>query len=50
VNTIRNGRPRRARLAAVGAYAPERVVTNADLERVVDGNTIVRYEPLGMAA
>jgi 3-oxoacyl-[acyl-carrier-protein] synthase III len=36
VNAPRNGRPRRARLAAVGAYAPERVVTNADLERTVD--------------
>lgn len=33
---VRNGRPRRARLAAVGAYAPERVVTNAELAERVD--------------
>lgn len=32
----RNGRPGRARLAALGAYVPERVVTNADMERQVD--------------
>ena len=30
--SVRNGRPGRARLAAVGAYAPERVVTNAEME------------------
>lgn len=33
---IRSGVARRARFAAVGAYVPERVVTNADLERMVD--------------
>ncbi len=32
----RNGRPGRARLAALGAYVPDRVVTNADMERQVD--------------
>lgn len=32
----RSGVARRARFAAVGAYVPERVVTNADLERMVD--------------
>lgn len=36
MTVIRNGHPRRARLAALGAYAPERVVTNAELERTVD--------------
>lgn len=35
--TVRNGAaPRRARLAALGHHVPERVVTNADLERQVD--------------
>jgi len=33
---VRSGAPRRARLAALGAHVPERVVTNADLERMVD--------------
>jgi 3-oxoacyl-[acyl-carrier-protein] synthase III len=33
---VRAGGPRRARLAALGAHVPERVVTNADLERMVD--------------
>lgn len=28
--------PRRARLAALGYYVPERILTNADLEQVVD--------------
>jgi 3-oxoacyl-[acyl-carrier-protein] synthase-3 len=36
VISVRNGRATRARLAALGAYAPERVITNADLERHVD--------------
>jgi 3-oxoacyl-[acyl-carrier-protein] synthase-3 len=30
--SVRNGRPGRARLAALGAYVPERVVTNAETE------------------
>ncbi len=34
--SVRNGRPGRARLAALGAYAPERVVTNAEIEARVD--------------
>ncbi len=33
---IRNGSGRRARLAALGAYVPERRLTNADLEKMVD--------------
>ncbi len=33
---VRNGAPGRARLAALGAYAPERVVTNAEIETRVD--------------
>jgi 3-oxoacyl-[acyl-carrier-protein] synthase-3 len=33
---IRNGRRARARLVAVGAHVPEKVLTNADLERMVD--------------
>jgi 3-oxoacyl-[acyl-carrier-protein] synthase-3 len=33
---VRSGAPRRARLAALGAHVPDRVVTNADLERIVD--------------
>src|SRR2546429_9898710 len=33
---IRNGKGRRARLAALGAYAPERVMTNAEIESMVD--------------
>jgi len=33
---MRNGAPGRARLAAVGAYVPERVVTNAELERTLE--------------
>ncbi|HJZ61371.1 MAG TPA: beta-ketoacyl-ACP synthase III [Miltoncostaeaceae bacterium] len=33
---IRNGKGQRARLAALGAYAPERVMTNAELERMVE--------------
>jgi 3-oxoacyl-[acyl-carrier-protein] synthase-3 len=33
---VRNGSGRRARLAALGAYFPERVLTNADLEAMVD--------------
>lgn len=33
---VRNGTPRRARLVSVGAYVPEQVVTNADIERNVD--------------
>lgn len=32
----RSGVPARARLAAVGAYVPERVVSNVDLEAMVD--------------
>jgi 3-oxoacyl-[acyl-carrier-protein] synthase III len=36
VISVRNGAPGRARLAALGAYAPERVVTNRDLEQRVD--------------
>ena len=28
--------PRRARLAALGYYAPEHTLTNADLEKIVD--------------
>lgn len=34
--SVRNGVAPRARLAAVGAYVPDRVVTNSDLERQVD--------------
>lgn len=34
--SVRNGAPGRARLAALGAYAPERVVTNAEMESMVD--------------
>ena len=34
--SVRNGRPGRARLAALGAYVPERVVTNAEMEERVD--------------
>ncbi len=34
--TARNGHPRRARFAAVEGYVPERVLTNAELERMVD--------------
>ncbi len=33
---VRNGRPHRARLVAVDAHIPERVLTNADLEKMVD--------------
>lgn len=33
---VRSGAPRRARLVALGAHVPERIVTNADLERMVD--------------
>jgi 3-oxoacyl-[acyl-carrier-protein] synthase-3 len=33
---IRNGRPRRARLVALGAQVPERVVTNEEMAQVVD--------------
>ena len=33
---VRSGAPRRARLAALGAHVPERVVTNADLASIVD--------------
>lgn len=33
---VRNGRPRRARLAAIGSYVPERVLSNADLEEMVE--------------
>jgi 3-oxoacyl-[acyl-carrier-protein] synthase-3 len=37
VISVRNGAtPGRARLAALGAHVPERVVTNADMERQVD--------------
>ena len=36
VISVRNGRPGRARLAALGAYVPERVVTNAEMEERVD--------------
>lgn len=35
---VRNGRRPRARLAAIGAYAPERVVTNAEIAQAVDTN------------
>ena len=34
--SVRNGRPGRARLAALGAYVPDRVVTNAEMEERVD--------------
>ena len=34
--SARNGSPARARLAALGGYAPEQVVTNADIARRVD--------------
>ena len=34
--SVRNGRPTRARLAALGAYVPERVVTNAEMEDRLD--------------
>lgn len=33
---IRNGKGQRARLAAIGAHIPERKLTNADLEAMVD--------------
>ena len=33
---IRNGKGQRARLAAIGAHIPERTLTNADLEKMVD--------------
>jgi 3-oxoacyl-[acyl-carrier-protein] synthase-3 len=33
---VRNGRPHRARLVAIDAHIPERVLTNADLEKMVD--------------
>ena len=35
----------RARIAGTGSYAPERVLTNADLERMVDlsGKCIVEH-------
>jgi 3-oxoacyl-[acyl-carrier-protein] synthase III len=36
VIAIRNGQPKRARLAALGAHIPERRLTNADLEKMVD--------------
>jgi len=36
VISVRNGAATRARLAALGGYVPERVVTNAELERQVD--------------
>jgi 3-oxoacyl-[acyl-carrier-protein] synthase III len=36
VISVRNGRPGRARLASLGAYVPERVVTNAEMEERVD--------------
>jgi 3-oxoacyl-[acyl-carrier-protein] synthase III len=40
VLVVRNGSrpPRRARLVALGSHLPERVLTNADLERIVDTN------------
>ena len=34
--SVRNGRPGRARLAALGSYVPDRVVTNAEMEQRVD--------------
>lgn len=34
--SVRNGRPARARLAGLGAYAPERVLTNDELAERVD--------------
>ena len=33
---IRNGKGQRARMVAIGSYVPERVLTNADLEKLVD--------------
>jgi 3-oxoacyl-[acyl-carrier-protein] synthase III len=36
VIVTRNGHPGRARLVGVGAHVPERVLTNADIERMVD--------------
>lgn len=33
---VRNGTRGRARLSALGAYVPERVLSNADLEKIVD--------------
>jgi len=36
VIAVRNGRAQRARLVAVGAHVPERVMTNAELERLVE--------------
>ncbi len=33
---IRNGKRQRARMVALGAHVPERVLTNADLEKMVD--------------
>ncbi len=34
--SVRNGRPGRARLAALGSFVPDRVVTNAEMEQRVD--------------
>jgi 3-oxoacyl-[acyl-carrier-protein] synthase-3 len=36
MTSVRNGARRRARLAALGGHAPERVVTNEELARAVD--------------
>ena len=33
---IRNGKHQRARMVAIGSYVPDRVLTNADLEKMVD--------------
>ena len=33
---VRNGTRQRARLAAVGSYVPEKIMTNADFEALVD--------------
>ena len=33
---IRNGKGQRARMVALGAHVPERILTNADLEKMVD--------------
>jgi 3-oxoacyl-[acyl-carrier-protein] synthase III len=34
-----------ARIAGTGAYLPEQVLTNADLERIVDTSTAYRRTP-----
>ena len=46
--SVRNGKRPRARLAAIGAHSPERVVTNDDLARVVDTSDEWIFERTGI--